>query len=589
MLNLITEHINIWTAAQTQKNNGSRGRGKNSNGQSLYGIQKLRELILELAVRGKLVPQIPDDEPTSVLLDKITKEKKRLIKKGKIKKQKPFPIISGDEKPFDLPQGWEWAWLGEIAQHNSGKTLDKGRNEGKSREYITTSNLYWGYFILDNLRKMPIKDSELEKCTAKKNDLLICEGGEAGRASVWEFEESICLQNHIHRVRFFCKINPYYAYRFFEKLNYTGEINKYRKGVAISNMSGKTLSSIIIPLPPIAEQHRIVAKLDELMVLCDQLEQHQTDSSDTHLVLVETLLATLTNAADQRELAEAWQRIANHFDTLFTTEQSIDQFKQTILQLAVMGKLVLQDPQDEPASVLLKKIAKEKARLIKEGKIKKIKTLPEIKKNGETFKLPEGWMWSRLIDVCSLVTQGPNPKYYNKTNPKYGVLKTKDFYDDIIHYDKITPISYDTFKEFKRYKLLNNDIIFGLVGKGSTAKCNIFMEQRNVEHIFTRATGLIRLLNPTLILPVIIKQYFTSLLGKNTSDSITDGSTGQLVIKTSELKNVVIPVPPLKEQHRIVAKVNELITLCDNLKARLNDVQTTQAQLADALVEQAVA
>jgi len=211
---------------------------------------KMRELILQLAVQGKLVEQDPNDEPASELLKRIKAEKEKLIAEGKIRKQKPLPPITEDEIPYELPQGWEWVRLGKITQHNSGKTLDKGRNEGESREYITTSNLYWGFFILDTLRKMPIKDEELEKCTAKKGDLLICEGGEAGRAAVWDYEDSICFQNHIHRVRFFCGISPYYAYRFFEKLNYTGEINNYRKGVAISNISGKTLSSIIISLPP---------------------------------------------------------------------------------------------------------------------------------------------------------------------------------------------------------------------------------------------------------------------------------------------------------------------------------------------------
>jgi len=217
------------------------------------GVEKLRKMILQLAVQGKLTEDWRKDnsdvEPASVLLKKIAKEKEKLIREGKIKKQKPLPEITDGEKPFELSKKWEWVRFGNIAQHNAGKTLDKGRNSGKLRDYITTSNLYWGYFELSQLKQMQIEDYELDRCTAQKGDLLIIEGGEAGRAAVWEMDREICFQNHIHRARFFGKISAYYLYHFFAKLNFTGEINKYRKGVAISNMSGKALASIPVPLP----------------------------------------------------------------------------------------------------------------------------------------------------------------------------------------------------------------------------------------------------------------------------------------------------------------------------------------------------
>ncbi len=237
------------------------------------GIKKLRELILTLAMQGKLVPQNLNDQPAGELLKEIAAEKKRLVKKGKIKAQNPLPEIKPEEVPYELPTGWEWVRFGCIAQHNSGKTLDKGRNTGQYRDYITTSNLYWGRFELDSVRQMLIRDEELEKCTARQGDLLICEGGEAGRAAVWPYNKEICFQNHIHRARFYCDIDSYYAYWFFEKLNATGEIAKHRKGVGISNMSSKTLASIIFPLPPLSEQRRIVAKIDQLMARSDELEK----------------------------------------------------------------------------------------------------------------------------------------------------------------------------------------------------------------------------------------------------------------------------------------------------------------------------
>jgi type I restriction enzyme, S subunit len=254
-------------------------------------IDRLKQTILQLAVKGKLISQDPRDEPASVLLDKIAREKKGLVEEGRIKAQKPLLEIGDDERPHTLPESWAWVRFGNIAQHNSGKTLDRGRNTGQLREYITTSNLYWGRFDLDDIRQMPIEDDEVEKCTARKGDLLICEGGEAGRAAVWSHDKDICFQNHIHRARFYCDIDPYFAYRFFEKLSVTGEIDQYRKGVGISNMSSKALASIVVPLPPLAEQHRIVAKVDELMALCDGVKAGIADAQTTQVQLADAIVA----------------------------------------------------------------------------------------------------------------------------------------------------------------------------------------------------------------------------------------------------------------------------------------------------------
>jgi type I restriction enzyme S subunit len=245
---------------------------------------------------GKLVPQDPSDEPASVLLEKSFTEKSLLIKNKVISKTKPQAEIDDKETPHTIPASWVWVRFGDIAQHNSGKTLDKSRNSGTSRKYLTTSNLYWGQFKLDTVKEMLIRDDELDRCTAEKGDLLICEGGEAGRAAVWEKEYNICFQNHVHRARFYSACNPYYAYRLFEKITYTGEINNYRKGVGISNMSGKSLSSVIFPLPPEAEQYRIIAKVDELISLCDELKVRLQESQKTQLHLADAMAEQALNS-----------------------------------------------------------------------------------------------------------------------------------------------------------------------------------------------------------------------------------------------------------------------------------------------------
>ncbi|MBI5540316.1 MAG: restriction endonuclease subunit S [Bacteroidia bacterium] len=253
-------------------------------------VYKLRKQLLLDAIQGNLVEQNAKEEPASELLKRIKAEIIKLIKEGKLKKETELPPIKLEEIPFEIPENWVWCRIGDISQHNSGKTLDSGRNKGQSRECITTSNLYWGYFELDNLKQILIEESELERCTAIKGDLLICEGGEAGRSAIWNSDSVICFQNHIHRVRLYGKISSNCIYWYFLYLNLSGEINKYRKGMGISNLSGKSLSSIPIPLPPLSEQHRIVQKLEQLMQTCNELEESIKQSALQNEKLLQQVL-----------------------------------------------------------------------------------------------------------------------------------------------------------------------------------------------------------------------------------------------------------------------------------------------------------
>lgn len=233
--------------------------------------EKLKKSILQEAIEGRLVPQDPNDEPASALLAKIREEKKQLVKEGKLKKkdleEKP---ISEDEIPFSIPDSWEWCRIGDIFIHSSGKQLSGGDTEGTLHEYITTSNLYWNRFELDNLKSMYYKDSELERCTAKKGDLLVCEGGDIGRSAIWSYDYDICLQNHVHRLRPYDNGYTrfiYYVMFFFKSIGFIGG-----KGIGIQGLSASALKSIIIPLPPLAEQRRIVEKLEQLFKEIDKLK-----------------------------------------------------------------------------------------------------------------------------------------------------------------------------------------------------------------------------------------------------------------------------------------------------------------------------
>ena len=248
--------------------------------------EALKKSILQEAVQGKLVPQDPDDEPASVLLERIRAEKQVLIKAGKIRKDKhesaiitrdkiPYEIIDGkerclaDEVPFEIPDSWCWCRLGTIFQHNTGKTLNSSNHQGTMMQYITTSNLYWDRFELDKLREMLFTDSEVEKCTVTKGDLLVCEGGDIGRAAIWNYDYPMRIQNHIHRLRSYAPVEVYFFYYVFYLYKRAGSIGG--KGIGIQGLSSNAIDKLLIPLPPLAEQKKIVAKIEELMQYCDKL------------------------------------------------------------------------------------------------------------------------------------------------------------------------------------------------------------------------------------------------------------------------------------------------------------------------------
>ena len=241
----------------------------------------LRKSILQEAIQGKLVSQIEAEGTADELLEAIKEEKKRLVKEGKLKKSAltDSVIYKGDDNKyyeqigkqckditeeirFDLPEQWQWCRIGTLFMHNNGKQLNKGNTKGKFMDYITTSNLYWDGFVLENLKKMPFEDSEIERCMAIRGDLLVCEGGDIGRSCIWCYDFPIMLQNHIHKLRPYVKVCIEYFYYIFYFYNIAGLIGG--KGIGIQGFSSKALHNTIVPLPPIEEQQRIVAQIERL-------------------------------------------------------------------------------------------------------------------------------------------------------------------------------------------------------------------------------------------------------------------------------------------------------------------------------------
>ena len=335
-------------------------------------------------------------------------------------------------------------------------------------------------------------------------------------------------------------------------------------------------------LPPLSEQHRIVAKVDELIALCDQLEQQHSNAQEAHETLVSQLLATLTQSQNAAEFNANWQRIYAHFDVLFTTEASIDALKQTLLQLAVMGKLVPQDPNDEPASELLKRIQAEKAKLVAEGKIKKEKPLAPIGEDQKPFELPKGWEWVRLSDISTYIQYGYTDSA-NQTNRDVLFLRITDIQDDFVDWSTV-PGCNSTLNQVQDYRLSENDIVIARTG-GTIGKSYLV---KNLTAYSIFASYLIRIGKIESVNHKFKKQYFGSQLYWNQLYANSMG-TGQPNVNGTALKGLLFSLPPIEEQQRIVAKVDALMSICDQLKTRIQQANQQQQTIADALVAQAVA
>ena len=567
---LITDHIDIWSSALQTRSMAGRG----SNGKiDLYGIKKLRELILELAVRGKLVPQDPNDEPASELLKCIAAEKAELVKQGKIKKQKPLPEISEDEKPFELPVGWELNRLGDLINVINGRAYKKHEMLQAGTPLLRVGNLFtsneWYYSDLELEPEKYIDNGDLIYSWSASFGPFIWNGGKViYHYHIWKMDifDSQSLDKHFMKL-------------YLESVS--ASIKASGNGIAMIHMTKERMEKLVIPLPPQAEQLRIVAKVNELMSLCDQLEQQSLTSLEAHQQLVETLLATLTDSQNAEELAENWARISQHFDTLFTTEASIDALKQTILQLAVMGKLVPQDPNDEPASELLKRIEQEKAQLVKEGKIKKQKPLPPVNDEEKPFELPEGWEWCKLQNITSKITDGDH-----KTPPRipngYKLLSAKNVRDGYIDYDNCDYISEEDYLKSRERCLPEiGDLLIVSVG-GTIGRSSLIKESANFALV--RSVAIIK---PLLFNSNYLKFSMDSFLLQKIINETKRGGA-QPCLYLSEISNFLFPMPPEKEQKRIVSKIEHLSSICDRLKSRLQSVQQTQLNLADALTDAAL-
>ena len=520
--------------------------------------QQLKNSILQMAVQGKLVPQDPNDEPASVLLERIRAEKERLIKEKKIKREKnPSVIFKGadntpyekigdevrslaDEIPFDIPDSWEWVTLQTIATSSLGKTLDKAKNKGDLKPYLCSINVYWDGIDLTTVKEARLEENELPKYLLRPGDLLICEGGDVGRSAVWESTQEMYYQNALHRVRFYGEINPHYFQLLLECYKGNQILDAYSKGMTIKHLVQTALNTIVFPLPPLSEQTRIVDAVNRLLPYL-----HSYDRAEQKLSALNT------------GFPEA--------------------LKKSILQEAVQGKLVPQDPSDEPAEALLGRIRAEKQRLIKEGKIKKDKHESAIfrrdnshyeKRGSEEvciddeipFEIPESWAWARLssfgVFSSGKTPSMSNPQFWNGNVPW---VTSKDMKRPVITDSEmhISELAAATMQLYPAGTLL-------LVARSGILKRLLPLCKLGIDSTINQDIKAFSLYDIELSewLFYGIKAFEPFIL-KELVKSVTTVES----LKFDEFAAMLIPVPPLSEQRRIIDAIKTAMNLLTPLSS----------------------
>ncbi|MCD1597363.1 restriction endonuclease subunit S [Rheinheimera aquimaris] len=571
---LITDHLDLWTTAIKHKSSAGRGSNKKIE---LYGIKKLRELILELAVRGLLVPQDPSDEPASELLNKIAAEKEALVKTKAIRKSKELVPITHEEIPFEIPRGWVATRLGSIGDWGAGATPSRSRPEyyGGDIPWFKSGELTDDFidFSEEKVTTLALKDCSLR--LNKAGDVLIAMyGATIGKVSILNVEgttnQAVCACTP------FCGITNVFLLTLLKA--YKNRFVGMGAGGAQPNISREKIIATPILLPPLNEQSRIIARVDELMALCDQLEQQSYEQIDTHNALIDALLTSITQP-EATASTTALELLFANFDSLFTTAHSIDQLKQSILQLAVMGKLVPQDPNDEPASELLKKIAAEKEALVKTKVIRKSKELAPITHEEIPFKIPRGWVATRLGSIgdwgAGATPSRSRPEYYGGGIPWF---KSGELTDDFIDFseEKVTALA---IKDCSLRLNKAGDVLIAMYG-ATIGKVSILNVEGTTNQAVCACTPFCGITNVFLL--TLLKAYKNRFVGMGAGGA-------QPNISREKIIATPILLPPLNEQSRIITRVGELMALCDQLKAELTNAQSTQLQLADALAEQALA
>ena len=480
----------------------------------MIDTEALRKKVIDLAIQGKLTEQLPSDGGAETLYAQIQDHKSQLINEGKIKKEKPLPDIAEDEIPFDIPGNWKWVHMGDIFDHNTGKALNNADKEGTKLEYITTSNMYWDHFELDGLKSMFFKESEIEKCTIRKGDLLICEGGDIGRSAIWNFDYEMRIQNHIHKLRGYGGID--HRFYFYLMRNYKDNGMIDGRGIGLQGFSAKRVHSLVVPLAPLAEQKRISDKLEEVLAQIDIIDDLQTKYSNDLAVL-----------------------------------------KGKIIDAGIQGKLTEQLPEDGDAEDLYAQIQNQKSQLIKEGKLKKEKPLPDIAEDEIPFEIPKNWKWVHIATVGLTVTGTTPPKenkeYYDGEYPFFKPSDLDAGRHITVGSESLTNEGWKVSRQLRKGSILVCCI--GTIGKSAIIDVDGTTNQQ------INAITPILCDSDYLLFAIDSDSFQRQLQQRARATTVT-------IIKKSRFDECIIPLPTLSEQKRIAKRINELLSMMELIEDR---------------------
>ena len=487
--------------------------------------QELKSSILQLAIQGRLVEQRPEEGTAEELYRQIQEEKQRLIKEGKIKKEKPLPEIAEDELPFDIPESWKWVRWGTIA-----KSIQYGYNapalSSGTIKMVRISDIQNGQVIWDSVPYCEIHDEEISTYLLEPNDILFARtGGTVGKSYlVSTVPEKAIYAGYLIRTQYSNSLCPKYLIFFMESALYWSQLRSGTIATAQPNCNGKTLSKMILPLPPLAEQKRIVAKIEELLPYIDRYEQ-------------------------------AWTKLET-FNKRFPTDM-----QKSVLQMAIQGKLVEQRPEEGTGEELYKQIQTEKQKLIKEGKIKKEKPLPEITEDEIPFDIPQSWKWVRFSEIAVFENGDRGKNYPNRSEyVSNGVAWINTGHitaDGFLDASTMNYITEEKYNSLRNGKIKSGDLVYCLRGAtfGKVARIEPFSKGAIASSLM-----IIRLISHGLREYVLT--YLKSPIAYQQLHLYNNGSA-QPNLAAKDVAKYLIPLPPIAEQKRIVQKLEEILPLCE--------------------------
>ena len=547
-------------------------------------VDRLRRFVLDLAVRGKLVEQDPVDEPAVELLKRIAAEKVRMVKEGEIRK--PRNLSNGDDlvTPFEIPTSWCWDRLDAIGAIVGGGTPPAGdpRNfsePGRGFAWLTPKDL-GGY----RSRHIERGSRDLSPRGLQSSSATLMPAGTVLFSSRAPIGYVAIAANAISTNQGFKSIVPYVSgcseYIALAMQAFAPRIEDSASGTTFKEVSGRIVAGVPFPLPPLAEQRRIVAKVNQLMALCDRLEETRNAQKETRDQLTEASLTRLTVTNTDASSFQAHARLAiNALPALTARADQVKHLRQTILGLAVRGKLVDQDSSDEPASELLKQIAEVRVQLGIKHKVEP----PDGKET--LFRLPVGWHWSRIGELCTKTGSGSTPRGGKSVYKKTGVpfLRSQNVYDDGLRLASVAYIGGDIHARMAGTAVRSRDLLLNITG-GSMGRCcrvpDVFAEANVSQHVAIIRPAVSEMAD--YLHKLVLSPHFQAFIFRKQTGAGRGG------LPKNRMDRIVVAVPPLAEQCRIVAKVDELMMLCDRMETGLDIADATRSRLLESLLHDAL-